>query len=382
MHDKVELEPIIGAIYDCAANPELWPDTLGRLRDLGDFAYVMIGYMDSSSPEIGFPTHTLKYSTWDRVWVERLQQHIPDIPHFDRLFTQGIDAPWTQMEQLPEDQFQQSVFYRDWVRPQGLRDGMNTLFIDRKVVQGVMVMTRHEHKPLMGDAERRLANALSPHIRRAIAINDMVDKGKLALALYRQLLDTLSVAVLVVGVGGRLTFANAMADRLLTSGDLLRLSGGRIAVARADITSVKFDEAIARGLKGDRMLGISGIGVPLVGKSGERAAAYVLPIAGADLRGQLGRGQVAVFIARRGEQQPMAIEILRTVFDLTPMEARIAYATSLGDSPEIIALSLGNSLETVRSHMKKVYQKADVPDKTALAARINALIPPIDTAER
>lgn len=373
------IEQIIGDIYDCAANPELWPATLGKICGMADLAYVMIGYMDASSAtQPGTQFNGLMYSKWDATWVQRLLPHLSTIPHLDRLFRQGIDAPWIQMEQMPEAEFHESDFYRNWVKPQKLRDALNTLFIDRKIVRGVMVMTQYEGRPLLGDRERNLANLISPHIRRAIAINDMVDKGKLALSLYRKVLDSLSVAVFVAGTGGKLVFANAKADALLSSGDLLRLANGKVMATRADIAGIKFDEAIARGIKGDAALGISGIGVPLVSKSGDRAAAYVLPISGKDLRGQLGQGYAAVFIARRGEQQPMAIEILRTVFDLTPMEAKVAYATSLGDNPEAIGLTLGNSVETIRSHLKSAYRKADVTDKTALTARIHELIPPIN----
>jgi DNA-binding CsgD family transcriptional regulator len=200
--------------------------------------------------------------------------------------------------------------------------------------------------------------------------------------LYRKVLDTLAVAVFIVGASGKVSFANAKADNLLSSGDLLRLAGGKVVAARTDLAGTKLEDAIARACKGDKILGISGIGVPLVGKSGERAAAYVLPIAGSDVRGQLGRGYAAVFLARRGEQQPMAIEILRTVFDLTPMEAKVAYATSLGDSTEAIAAAFGSSVETVRSHLKHIYVKADVGEKTALAARVNELLPPIDSTHR
>ena len=374
----MDLDRLIGDIYDCAANPELWPETLGRVRDVGDFAYVMVGYMDGSLPAEGI--NNVKHSEWDAGWVQRLREHVPTIPHLQRLFEQGIDVPWLQMDHLAEAEFQQSDFYRNWVKPQKLRDGMNTLFINRRRTQGVMVMTRYEGKPLFGERERQIANALSPHVRRAIAINDMVDKANLALTLYRQVLDALSVAVFIVGTGGKPTFANAKAEGILSEGDLLRLSGGKLVATRTDLAGAKLEDAVARAGKGDRALGISGIGVPLVGKSGERAAAYVLPISGGDLRGQLGRGYAAVFLARRGEQQPMAIEILRTVFDLTPMEAKIAYAASLGDSTETIAAVFGISVETVRSHLKHVYVKADVGDKTALAVRVNELIPPIDTA--
>jgi DNA-binding CsgD family transcriptional regulator len=376
------IEQIVGSIYDCAANPELWPVTLTQIRDLANLAYVMIGYMESSAGEPNLQFNSLKYSAWDPVWIDRLQPQLPKIPHLDRLFRQGIDIPWIQMEHIAETEFHKSDFYRNWVKPQRLRDAVNTLFIHRNAVQGVMVMTQYEDKPLLGDRERRLANLVSPHIRRAIAINDVVDKGKLALALYRKVLDSLLVAVFVAATGSKLVFANAKADALFSSGDLLRLVAGKVTSARTDITGTKFADAIARGIKGDQTLGIAGIGVPLLGKSGERAAAYVLPISGSDLRGQLGPGHVAVFIARRGEQQPMAIEILRTLFDLTPMEAKVAYALSLGDSPEIIALALGKSVETVRSHLKSAYRKVDVSDKTALTSRIHEMIPPVDLAAR
>jgi DNA-binding CsgD family transcriptional regulator len=373
------VEEIVGNIYDCAANPELWPATLGKIRDMADLAYVMIGHMDLSHADASQRYTNLRHSDWDPKWVQRLLPEIPSIPHLDLLFRQGIDVPWIQMEHLPEAEFQESAFYRNWVKPQKLRDAVNTLFIDRKVVHGVMVMTRYENKPLLGDEERRLAMFLSPHIRRAIAINDIVDKGNLALSLYRKVLDTLSVAVFVAGNHGKLEFANAQADALLSSGDLLRLVGGKLAAIRTEIAGTKFADAIARGIQGDKATGISGIGVPLLGKSGERAAAYVLPLSGSEFRSQMGPGHVAIFIARRGEQQPMAIEILRTVYDFTPMEARMAYAASLGDTLETIAATMGNSLETVRTHMKGAYRKAGVSGKASLTARIHELIPPVDT---
>ena len=231
---------------------------------------------------------------------------------------------------------------------------------------------------MFGEKERAFAHFISPHMRRAIAINSMVDKSNLALSLFRKVLDTLSVAVCVVSTGGKLAFVNSKAEALFTAGTLLRKMNGKLATARIDITGTALDDAIARGIKGDTALGISGIGVPLVSLDGERAAAYVLPIRGDDIRSQMGDGHAVVFIAQRGEQQPMAVEILRTLFDLTPMEAKVAYATSLGGNPKSIATAHGIAIDTVRTHLKRIYVKTDVTDKTALAARINALMPPIN----
>ena len=373
-----DYQNIIGDIYDCAANPELWPKTLESLRGVMGCAYVMSAYADFSGVGQGLaPVLKLHSSPWDISWFERLQPHLTTIPHVDELYRSDIDSAWIQMECMEESAFQKTDFYTTWVKPQGLRDCLNSMFINRHSIRGVVSFATHESQPLLGNRERKIAELVSPHIRRAMAINDMVDKGNLALALYRKVLDTLSVAVFLVGTGSRLIFANAKGEAILSDGGLLQLAHGKLAAHRFDITGTTLEDAIARGVKGDGTVGISGIGVPLVSLAGERAAAYVLPIMGDDLRGQMGAGYAAVFIAQRGEQQPMAIEILRTVFDLTPTEAKIAYATSLGDNPEAIALAHGSVVDTVRTHLKNIYTKANVQDKTALAARVNALMPPV-----
>ena len=94
-------------------------------------------------------------------------------------------------------------------------------------------------------------------------------------------------------------------------------------------------------------------------------------------RGAMGSGHCAVFVAQRGEHQPMAIEILRTMFDLTISEARIATLIAKGDGPQAIAESLGISVNTVRSHLQHAYAKTGSPDQTALSALVNGLMPPV-----
>jgi DNA-binding CsgD family transcriptional regulator len=164
---------------------------------------------------------------------------------------------------------------------------------------------------------------------------------------------------------------------MLSNGGVFSLSHGSLQAKRVAGLPSALDDAIDRALKGDVAIGISGIGVPLIDDSGERLAAYVLPIAGKDVRGAIGQGHCAVFIARRGEQQPMAIEILRTMFDLTAAEARIATLIAKGDGPQAIAESLGITVNTVRSHLQHAYAKTGTPDQTGLGGLVNGLMPPV-----
>ncbi|MGL4238813.1 helix-turn-helix transcriptional regulator [Tabrizicola sp.] len=373
-----DFDRILGEVYDCAANPDLWPQTLERIRSSLGFAYAMFGYTDlSMHSSSGVPMLKVRSTSWDTTWFERLERYLPDAPGLDRLWRGGLDVPWVQMEHVEEAEFHKTELYNEWVRPQGLRDCMNILFYDRKLLRGAMTFTTSEGSPLIGKRQKDFVARIVPHIRRAVSINSMVDRSNLALALYRKVLDALSVAVLIVDGNGRLVYGNALADAILSKGDFLAFSQGHVRTRRMDGTVDHLQAAIARAAHGAQSLGISGIGVPLVSADGERASAYVLPLEGNDLRGELAPGHAAIFIAQRSEQQPMAVEILRTIFGLTPSEAKVAYAMSLGEAPQAVAAAQGTTVNAVRYHLKNAYAKVGVNDKTALAARVTALIPPV-----
>jgi DNA-binding CsgD family transcriptional regulator len=374
----IEYDKLVGSIYDCAVNPELWSATLGDVRDAVGGAYALVGHFDRSDLALGKPPMFYRRnSAWDEEWLVRLETILNSIPDGGGMFESGVDASWTQLSRAPEEVFQATDFYKGWVQPQGLRDTLNIPYLHRANMTGLLSIPSYASRDPYGDAETRFIERVTPHIRRAILINDMADKGKLAQTLYRQVLDQLSVAVFVVGLGRRVAFANASGDAMLSNGNYLLQSNGVLQARRVAGDVSALDDAIDRASKGDVAIGISGIGVPLIGQDGDRAAAYVLPITGKDLRGDMGQGHCAVFIARRGEQQPMAIEILRTMFDLTVSEARIATLIALGDGPQAIAESLRISVNTVRSHLQHAYAKTSAPDQIALGALVNGLMPPV-----
>jgi DNA-binding CsgD family transcriptional regulator len=375
---NADYEKLVGSIYDCAANPELWPTTLAEIRDAVGGAYALVGYIDTSSMSMALPPFVVRRnSEWDEEWLVKLEGLLKNVPNGAGMVDNGLDTAWTQLQQTPESEFQTTDFYKHWVEPQGLRDTINTPYLLRPSVAGMLSVPSFASREPYGEEECRLMERLSPHIRRAMMINDVADKGKMATTLYRQVLDTLSVAVFVVGLGRRLVFTNTKGDALLREDSLLVLSNNMLQAKRPSGSDTTLEGAIERAIKGDLAIGISGIGVPLLGKNGDRAAAYVLPITGQDVRGAMGPGMCTVFVAKRNEHQPMAIEVLRTLFDLTASEARVAVLIAQGNSPLMISEALSISVNTVRSHLKHIYAKADVPDLTGLSGLVNALLPPL-----
>jgi DNA-binding CsgD family transcriptional regulator len=372
-----DYETLIGSIYDCAANPELWPTALGQIRDAVGGAYALIGFIDTSRIAIDkVPFVVRRNSAWDEEWLVKLEALLNELPDGGGLFNGGVDVAWTQLSQVSEAVFQTTDFYNDWAKPQGLRDTINTPYLHRATMTGMLSVPCYATREPYGDVEINLIERITPHIRRAVMINDMTDKGALATALYRQVLDSLNVAVFVIGLGRRVVFTNAAGDAMLADGGAITASHGTLQAKRVAGLPSAFDDAIDRAIKGDVAIGIAGIGVPLIDDTGERLAAYVLPIAGKDVRGAMGAGHCAVFIARRGEQQPMAIEVLRTLFDLTAMEARIATLVGKGNGPAAISQSLDISINTVRTHLKHAFAKTRTSDQLGLGGLVNRLMPP------
>ncbi len=374
----VDYEKLVGSIYDCAANPELWPDALALIRDAVGGAYALVGFVDLSEMSQGqqpfFKRHN---SVWDEEWLLKLERALMLIPGGGGLQNTDVDESWTQLSRTPEAEFQTSDFYKSLIQPMNLRDTINTPYIRRPTMMGMLSIPCSQTRQPYGDVEARLTGNLTPHVRRAMMINDIVDKGNMATMLYRKVLDTLSVAVFVVGLGRRVKFTNARGDAMLRDDILLGLNNQTLQAKRTAGAESALDDAIDRALKGDAAVGISGIGVPLIGTNGSRAAAYVLPIAGHDLRGEMGPGHCAVFVANRSEQQPLVIEILRTLFDLTVSEARVAALLAKGEKPVSIATTLDVSVNTIRSHLKHAYAKTDTADQTSLSALIHSVLPPI-----
>jgi DNA-binding CsgD family transcriptional regulator len=373
-----DYDKLVGSIYDCAANPELWESTLEQIRGHVNGAYALVGYLDMSPTFRGLPPISFRRnSAWSEEWLQIIEAQVAKTPVTENFMHGAVDTAWTTMAYSSEEEFQKTDLYQHWVAPQKLRDTLNACYLNRHATRGVFVMPSHATRELYSAQDCAFVERLSPHIRRSIMISSMIDQSKMELALYRHVLDALSTAVFVIGLGRRVSFANAAGEAMLSDGNYLIQSNSTLQARRVAGDMSALDEAIDRASKGDSAIGISGIGVPLIGNDGERAAAYVLPIAGKDLRGDMGQGHCAVFVARRGEQQPMAIEILRTLFDLTVQEARVATLIAKGDGPQAIAEALSISVHTVRSHLQGAFAKTGAPDQTALGALVTSLLPPV-----
>jgi DNA-binding CsgD family transcriptional regulator len=70
------------------------------------------------------------------------------------------------------------------------------------------------------------------------------------------------------------------------------------------------------------------------------------------------------------------VELVRSLFDLTPAEARVARGLASGQTVKAIAEQGGTSANTVRTHLRSVMTKTGYNRQSDVVALLNGLRPP------
>ncbi len=372
------LSAMIGRVYDCAVQPELWPQTLYEIRQSLDLAFLQIVSVDQERLRHGEAAQPLAFrNLFAHDWIKDFAPHFNKIPGGHDWIEADIDTPSSQMQFVSEEEFKKSAFYKEWIEPRGLRDSCATPLVKRDHLICALTASGSAQRRLFDDADRDAFRMLSPHIRRALMIGDMLDEGNFKLNLYRDLLDRITTCVMIVSHGAKLVYANGAAEKLLSEGRNIKVRGGQLQSAYAAFAA-GLRSALDRACsENDADIGNFGNGIPLPGINAPTAVCYVLPLGTSDHRRALGPGHAAVFVSAAGNSLPPSLETLSALSGLTSREARIALMIADGSTPTEAAGNLGVTMNTMRTHLAHIFEKTGVNSQPALVRFVSSLSMPL-----
>ena len=368
--DPEILLSVISNVYDCALDVSLWPQTLNHLAGVLDAAYTAVALV---TPLQRHPGGIVAHSQWDIERIRQLSEYREEVPGFIETVMGDIDTPYIVSQHLTLDDLRNMRVYREWALPQGLGDGATMKFAQTADLRGIFGMGLYASRGPMCDDEVTFICLLSPHLRRAALISDLLEQSLVAATAYRAALDKLTTPVLLTDGKGQLKHANAAADTLLREERGLLLSGG-IVTAASQLARPALADAVARAAAdGGELLGARGIGIPL-SSAGERPIiAYVLPLARSELRSSFGSSTVAIFASLAASHVPPREALLVALFDLTRAEARVMYLSAAGSSLADIGAALGVTENTVKTHLGRVYSKTGVSRQVEIVALMSSI---------
>lgn len=205
-----------------------------------------------------------------------------------------------------------------------------------------------------------------PHIARALQIQtalaaaDMQRKGAL------EALDRLALGVALVGGDGRLAFANATAETLVRQGDGVTVRDGKVR-ARAPEAAARLEQAVRQSaeIAVGKASDASDI-VRLPRRLKRALSALVAPLPMDRKLLLLTGASVVIFLFDPDASAPPAMSALRTLYNLTPAEARLLRALVAGDRISDYAERVGISINTANTQLKQVFAKTEVERQSDL----------------
>lgn len=354
---------LIDRIYECAVLPELWPDVLDELAGLaGASGGLLFAVRD-------------KVLNWTSSGVlsEVFQTYVQDgwfarCSRRDCLFSQNTPSFLVEHDFWTPAQLDENPIYRDFFRPKGLGWSAGTGLM---MPTGDNIVFSVERAFDQGPVERAqvdMLNGLRPHLARAALISSRLNLKNAKGA--GDVLAALGLPALVLDESGVVIEANALMDSL--PGQVQWQVQRRIALADQRANALLLASLPAMGASA----GVAELPVhsfALRGATGlAEMVAHLVPLkrAAQDI---FGRSYALLIVTPLTARKAPPVELLRSLFDLTPSEARVARGLAGGATLDEIATAGDVSRNTVRTQLQQVLEKMGCTRQSEVTALLTGI---------
>ena len=367
---------LVGAIYDCALEADLWPQTLRRLIDRFNFANADLA-LHRQPGGITLLSIKIGHSDADLQEIRRLEEHVPAVwGGMSQIATRPIDRPWIASRLHESDQLAQLRYVREFAMPRGLHDAVALILARDDTMIGSLGFGRQaSHGPIEDETVAGLQLVL-PHLQRAARISGLLDAAAHTARQFENVVEKLSTPVILVRADLSIVHVNSAAQQLLDTGNPLGTRDGVLTCAvpggqRALV------QIVARSADNETILAGSGVGLPMRTSFGQLHTLHVMPLGAGTLRPGLAQGAAAaIFVSTATVTNNLASDVLVPLFNFTPTEIRVFEHIAEGRTVLEIAELMSVAQSTVRTHVRRLFEKAGVNRQADLIRMATALSAP------
>jgi DNA-binding CsgD family transcriptional regulator len=283
-----------------------------------------------------------------------------------------IPKPTSITELMPAMRWTHTDLYEQYLKPFHIH---RTLLIDvwRDPLMLVRLgVDRTSEQADFGIDERRLIERLAKHLANSMSLRAQMQSARISSRFYERTMDQLGVAALFLNAAGELVDINQTGSLLLSHRRGLHLRGGKLIAGegrnnerlRALLRSLQTaDSSVSQHApQGLRLLDDNG--QPLLEIVGRR-----LPHDGA-IEAQMPVMVLLVTSCREEIKQPCG-NLLRDIYGFTACEAHLAKLLIQGYSTQEAASQLGVSINTIKTHLKGIFEKTGYNKQSQVVAILN-----------
>ncbi len=364
MNEERVLE-LIDCVYEAAVDPGRWTAFLERLAEAVHGSWTMLLAHNSCTWQASI---SLSVGA-DPVMLARAKELMPKNPFIARGRPSMRAGAVITGEMLISDQeLVRTETYNEVLEPYDLHHMIGDPVTYDRYGAALISSLRSKRLGPFGVSEIRLFEALDPHLRRALQIQQKlaVTEGQ------HEALDRIPAGCVLLNSGGRILIANRAAEQIFRRNDGISTFGGQLYAA-AGPANAKLRECIHAVVFGLPMRHPGGVvAVPRLNASQPYTVlAAPLPRKPMDWGGCY--PVAIVFIA--DPTPPTKIEfVLRALYRLTRAEARLAVALASGEGLVHAADVLGIARNTAKTQLQQIFAKTQTDRQAELARLLTSIL--------
>jgi DNA-binding CsgD family transcriptional regulator len=354
---------LIDKIYESCFAPEIWPDVLDELGRIGGAPGASLFVSEGhdvhwvTSPEPRERAEKIVKEGW--LWRGQVMA---------KLFAQRHAGFLIDVEYFTPEELDREPIYHDVWRPRGVGWGMGTAIPIPTGEKATFILSRSME---LGPFERASANRLDelrPHLARSVMISARLQLERARVA--GEALAAMGVPALVFNETGKVLSANPLMEAM--TGYVRWRAFDRVGLVDKGADQLLRD-AIAQidSEGGSRVRSFPAHDVD----AEATVVAHVIPIR-LSARDIFLRCAAVLAIMPVAAPQAPPVELVQSLFDLTPAEARVARSLASGKTVEDIASDGGVSLNTVRTHVRGVLEKTGCDRQVEVVALLTGIARP------
>lgn len=353
-------QQIVDEIYEAAAIPELWPDVLGHMSQVVGASGSGLLVFDPQQ-RMRF-TATPSYLPVFESFASRGDAGRYDNQRPRRALANGHVGFQHDLELFTQSELDTDPVYRDFIYPHAIRWTGGTLI--PVPTADILVFDFARRTEPFGRTDMERLDLYRPHLARAALL-----AHRLNLKAARAATDALDALGLPAAV--------LQSDRrVLSANDSLRAFDSRVTIGAFDrlhLATAHADRLLGRALAELDHDNVRSLPMPAT-EVHPAVVAHLVPIR-RSANDVFARGEMLLLFTQVTAPNAPVTEVLTGLFDLTPAEARVAKAISLGGSVETIATASNVSRETVRTQLKAVMMKTGTARQAELAVLLSGISP-------
>lgn len=337
-------ETLIDRIYECSVVPELWPDVLDELATITESTG---GMLFSARKAVNWTASENVYDAFETYvndgWLGKCPRRMCMIEKSQPTF-------FVEQDFWNEEELANNPFYRDFFHPRGLGWSAGTLL---QMPTGDNIVFSIERQLDQGPIERHHVdrlNQLRPHLLRSAFVS-----ARLGLQRAQGAGETLSrfgLPALVLDARGKFVEAN---DRAQSVTDHVNFNEPGRLVNFSDRRAGAFLSSALETLDG--LSSTDSLSFPVRNEDGNAVlVGHVMPIklAAHDV---FANSYALLFFTPLDQSRAPSTALMRSLFDMTVAETRIAKGLMKGQTLKEIAGEGNVSIATVRSQLASVLEK-------------------------